>query len=143
MTGTEGESLNVPVGDVVKMEGGMKIELTINDATIEGELYDHPVARELAEMLPLTLTFDDFNQVEKVARLDQPLTLNGVPEAQAPAPGEIGYYAPTQGLVLYYSSPGRWPGLVRIGRFSYDLDSLRDLPDGSRIEIAAAPTRTS
>lgn len=121
----------------------MKIELTINDTPIEGELYDHPVARELAEMLPLTLTFNDFNQVEKVARLDHPLTLTGVPDADAPAPGEIGYYAPTQSLVLYYERPGGWPGLVRMGYFTYDLSSLRDLPDGSRIEIAAAPTRTS
>lgn len=116
----------------------MKIQLTIAGATVDGELYDHPVAHQLAGMLPITLAVDDFNQVEKVARLPQPLTLDGVPDADEPAPGEIGYHAPTQSLVLYYDRPGRWPGLVRMGRFSYDLDELRALPDGTRIEIAAA-----
>lgn len=118
----------------------MHIELAIGDARVEGELYDHPVARELAAALPLELVFKDFNRVEKVAPLDRPLTLRGVPDADAPEPGEIGYYAPTQGLVLYYDRPGRWPGLVRMGRFTYDLNALRELPDGSRIQITAAPT---
>ncbi|SDD85978.1 Cyclophilin-like [Sanguibacter gelidistatuariae] len=120
----------------------MKIELTIDDTRVEAELNDHPVARELAQALPLDLVFNDFNQVEKVASLGRSLTLRGVPDADAPGPGEIGYYAPTQGLVLFYGSPGRWPGLVRMGRFSYDLSALRALPDGTRIHIALAPTDT-
>lgn len=114
----------------------MKIELTIDGSLVEAELYDHPVACELAGMLPLVLVFNDFNQVEKVAPLDRSLTLRGVLDADAPQPGEIGYYAPTRGLVLYYGSPGRWPGLVRMGRFSHDLDALRALPDGTRIQIS-------
>ena len=116
----------------------MQLELTINDTSVTAELYDHPVARELFELLPLELVFNDFNQVEKVASLGHSLTLRGVPRADAPGAGEIGYYAPSQGFVLYYDSPGRWPGLVRLGRFDYDLDALRALPDGTRIRIAAA-----
>jgi hypothetical protein len=82
-------------------------------------------------MLPLELVFEDFNDVEKVASLGRSLSLRGVPDADAPRPGEIGYYAPSQSFVLYYDSPGRWPGLVRMGRFDYDLNELRDLPDGT------------
>lgn len=122
---------------------GMKIELVIGNARVEGELYDHPVARQLAAALPLDLVFTDFNQVEKVADLGQELTLRDVPDADAPEAGEIGYYAPTRGLVLYYDRPGRWPGLVRMGRFTHDLDALRDLPDGTRIRITTAPTRSA
>ncbi|MGO2541827.1 cyclophilin-like fold protein [Specibacter sp. AOP5-B1-6] len=118
----------------------MKIELTIDGGRVEAELYDHPVARELAGILPLDLVFNDFNQVEKVAALGRSLTLQGVPDADAPQPGEIGYYAPTQGLVLYYGSPGRWPGLVRMGRFSHDLDALRALPDGTGIHLSLVDT---
>jgi hypothetical protein len=43
----------------------------------------------------------------------------------------------TQRLVLYYGHVGRWPGLVRMGRFTHDLRVLRDLPDGFTVEIAA------
>lgn len=116
----------------------MKIELTINGTRVEAHLLDHPVARELAGMLPLDLEINDFNEVEKVAPLSRALTLDGVPDADAPRPGEIGYYAPAQSLVLYYGSPGRWPGLVRMGDFDYDLGSLRALPDKTRIQIAMA-----
>lgn len=117
----------------------MRIELTIDGDAVEGVLYDHPVAHELADLLPLELAFEDFNRVEKVATLGHALTLRGVPDAGAPEPGEIGYYAPTRGFVLYYDSPGRWPGLVRLGRLDYDLERLRRLPDGARIRIAGAP----
>ncbi|AIX99997.1 hypothetical protein ART_0399 [Arthrobacter sp. PAMC 25486] len=118
----------------------MKIALSIDGIHVEAELYDHPVAGELAGMLPLDLIFNDFNNVEKVASLGRSLTLHGVPDADAPQPGEIGYYAPTQGFVLFYGSPGRWPGLVRMGRFSYDLEALRDLPDATSIHIATRDT---
>ncbi len=116
----------------------MKIELAINGNRVDAQLYDHPVARELAGLLPLDLEFNDFNAVEKVATLDQALGLDGVPHADAPGPGEIGYYAPAQGLVLYYGSPGKWPGLVRMGRFDYDLGALRALPDRTLIHFALA-----
>lgn len=36
----------------------MKIELTFNDARVEAELYSHPVAIELGELLPLDLVFN-------------------------------------------------------------------------------------
>jgi hypothetical protein len=117
----------------------MKIMLSIAEWQIEGELYEHPVASELANLLPLELVFNDFNNVEKVATLGRSLTVRGVPDADAPVPGEIGYYSPLQTLVLYYENPGEWPGLVRMGRTGFDVDVLRDLPDGTRIRIAPSP----
>lgn len=118
-------------------KSNVNITLMINQHEVHAELYDHPVARELLELLPLELVFNDFNGVEKVAVLDQPLTLAGVPDADAPSPGELGYHAPSRGLVLYYGNPGKWPGLVRMGGFNFDLAALRALPDGLRVRIAA------
>ena len=114
----------------------MHIRFTTPDSSFDGTLLTHPVATELATLLPLDLTFTDFNDVEKVAPLGRALTLAGVPSADEPSPGEIGYYAPTRSLVLYYGRVGRWPGLVRVGRFDLDLDELRALPDGIRIQVA-------
>lgn len=87
--------------------------------------------------MPLEAAFDDFHAQEKLTRLPRALDVSGVPRSDEPLPGEIGYYAPGSSLVLYYASPGRWPGLVRIGRFDLPLASLRELPDGTRISIAA------
>lgn len=116
----------------------MKITLRVGDDLVTGELYDNPVADQIAELLPFEARFDDFHDQEKLAPLDRELSLDGVTGADAPAPGEIGYYAPGSSLVLYYASPGGWPGIVRVGRFDYPCDELRELRDGIRIRIASA-----
>lgn len=67
----------------------MKIELTIDGGRVEAELYDHPVARELAGILPLDLVFNDFNQVEKVAALGRSLTLKECRMRMLPNPGKL------------------------------------------------------
>ncbi|WP_309130984.1 cyclophilin-like fold protein [Brevibacterium sp.] len=121
----------------------MKITLHLGDDLVAGELYDNPVADQVAELLPLKAAFDDFHDQEKLPRLPRALDVSGVPRADAPRPREIGYYAPGSSLVLYHASPGRWPGLVRIGRFSHPLVRLRALPDGARITIAVAEQATT
>lgn len=101
------------------------------------ELFPHPVAAEFVSRLPVTLTFSDFNGVEKVATLDSPLSVAGVPDADSPQPGEIGYYAPTRGIVLYYGHVGQWPGLVRLGTLDLPVEGIRALPDGISIRITS------
>lgn len=118
----------------------MRIDLRIGEDLVAGELYDNPVADQIAALLPFEAGFDDFHDQEKLAPLGRSLDLAGVPSADAPSPGEISYYASGARLVLFYASPGRWPGLVRVGRFDFPLDALRALPDGTRIRIAAAET---
>lgn len=118
--------------------GRMKITLSIgDDLIVTAELYDNPVAEQVAGLLPFEARFNDFHEQEKLTRLPRALDVSGVPRTDEPGPGEIGYYAPGSSLVLYYASPGRWPGLVRIGRFDLPLARLRMLPDGTRIAIAA------
>lgn len=109
----------------------MRVRVSLSTGlSFPADLYANPVATDLAARMPFTATFVDFNGVEKVARLDAPLSIRGVPSADAPQPGEIGYYGPSHGLVLYYDKVGRWPGLVRIGRFQLPVEELQALPDG-------------
>ena len=70
------------------------IRITVADQTITADLADNPTARDLAEQLPLTLSFRDFNRVEKIAELPRPLTMEGVPAGDDPEINDIGYYAP-------------------------------------------------
>ncbi|WP_169250922.1 cyclophilin-like fold protein [Brevibacterium sp. 'Marine'] len=116
----------------------MKITLNIGDDQVSDELYDNPVADQIAELLPMEADFDDFHDHETLSRLPRPLDVSAVPRSDEPKPGEIGCYAPESSLVLYYASPGRWPGLVRIGRIDLPVEQLRALPDGTRIAFAAA-----
>ncbi len=93
---------------------------------LPARLRDNPTARDLIAQLPLTLDFRDFNGVEKIAKLPEPLTMKGVPKGDDPEPRDIGYYAPSGNLVLYYDDVGYWKGIVRLGAFEGDVDLIRD-----------------
>jgi hypothetical protein len=93
------------------------LRIVIAGQSVDAHLADSPTARDLADQLPITLSFRDLNGVEKIAKLPRPLTTDGVPEGDDPDIADVGYYAPSQDLVLYYGDVGYWNGIVRIGRF--------------------------
>ena len=100
------------------------VKITIADTVITARLADNPTARDLATQLPLTLTFTDFNRVEKIATLPRRLSTDGVPAGADPDIGDIGYYAPSGDLVFYYGDVGYWTGIVRIGRFDTSMELI-------------------
>jgi hypothetical protein len=118
------------------------IRITVADQTLTAELADNPTAQDLAGQLPLTLRFRDFNRVEKIAELPQPLTMECVPAGDDPEINDIGYYAPSRSLVFYYGDVGYWNGIVRIvriGRFhDSDIDLIERQPDGFDVTIEKA-----
>ena len=57
-----------------------KLKIVVEDQEIGITLYDTPAANALYDMLPLELTFEDFNSVEKISYLEQPLTTEGEPD---------------------------------------------------------------
>ena len=68
------EKINTEANTVekVQVEGeenmeNARIKLTVNGNEIFVKLDDNQASRELLEMLPLTLTFEDFNSTEKIA----------------------------------------------------------------------------
>jgi hypothetical protein len=78
----------------------------VGDTVLTRRLWDNATARDLIAQLPLTLTFRDFNGVEKIAQLPRKLSLDGVPAGADPLPRDIGYYAP--------SEPGTIPEIVLV-----------------------------
>ena len=112
------------------------IRITVDDQTFTAQLADHPTARDLVDQIPLTLRFRDFNGVEKIAKLPRPLTMEGVPGGDDPEINDIGYYAPSGDLVLYYGDVGYFNGIVRIGRLdAADTSVIERQPDGFELTI--------
>lgn len=52
------------------------------------------------------------------------MDLRGAPTGSDAAQLTIGYYAPGQGLVLYYEHVGYFPGIVPLGTFD-NISALR------------------
>ena len=112
------------------------VRITVAEQTLTAQLTDNPTARDLLDQLPLTLTFRDFNRVEKVAELPRPLTMDGVPPGDDPDINDIGHYAPSRSLVIYYGDVGYWNGMVRIGRLAEpDTALIEQQPDGFQVTI--------
>jgi len=112
------------------------IRIIVDNRSINAQLADNPTARDLDNQLPLTLTFRDFNQLEKIADLPRSLTTEGVPEGEDPDIADIGYYAPSNNLVLYYGDVGYWKGIVRIGRFNRDdVEFIKGQRDGFQVTL--------
>jgi hypothetical protein len=105
---------------------GTQIHIVIGNTVITAELWDNAPARALLDRLPLTLDFSDLNAVEKIARLDPELPMTGMPGGDDPAPRDIGWYAPSSDVVLYYGDVGYWPGIARIGHISGDIGTITD-----------------
>ena len=103
---------------------GTLVRIMFGDSVLTGRLRDNPTAQDLVSLLPIRLTFRDFNDVEKISKLPRGLTIDGVPEGDDPEIGDIGYYAPSGDLVLYYGDVGYWPGIVRLGQLDGGWDSI-------------------
>ncbi|GAA1979460.1 cyclophilin-like fold protein [Microbacterium pumilum] len=138
---TEGipAEMTTPPAEAAEQPGGTPIRITVGDDIVTGVLWDNAAARSLTEQLPLTLTFRDFNRVEKISRVPQPLSMEGMPKGDDPEPNDIGYYAPSGDLVLYYGDVGYWNGIARIGEFTSSLDPIQYQEEAFTATIELAP----
>ena len=115
-----------------------QIRVIVGDTVLTGRLWDNTMARDLIAQLPLTLTFRDFNGVEKIAQLSRKLSMDGVPAGDDPLPRDIGYYAPSGDVVFYYDDVGYFKGIVRIGHFDGSVAAIasQSADFTARIEVA-------
>ncbi|WP_276818994.1 cyclophilin-like fold protein [Mailhella massiliensis] len=87
-------------------------------------LDDHPAVRDLLSMLPMTVTFEDYNGIEKISYLQRKLHTEGSPSNCDPSVGTFAYYAPWGNLSVFYQDFRHSEGLVPLGRIESGMNSL-------------------
>ena len=87
-------------------------------------LDDHPAVRDLLSMLPMTVTFEDYNGIEKIGYLQRKLHTEGSPSNYDPSIGTFAYYAPWGNLSVFYQDFRHSEGLVPLGRIESGMNSL-------------------
>ena len=102
----------------------MKIRIAFNGHAFTATLHDNPSARDLASMLPLDLTIDDYSTNEKIAYLPRKLTEEGSGPFSNEAPGDLCYYAPWGNLAFFYAVYHYSSGLIRLGRLESGIEPL-------------------
>jgi hypothetical protein len=111
---------------------GTTIRFTAPDGTIDVTLdEDNPAVRDLLTMLPLTLDFEDFNGVEKIAYPPRDIQTAGSPPSSAGA-GDLAIYVPWGDIAFFYAGERGAPSadIVHLGVFDATLDQLQALESG-------------
>ena len=102
----------------------MQIRIAFSGQEFTATLHDNPSARDLASMLPLDLSIDDYASNEKIAYLPRKLTEEGAGPFGNEAPGDLCYYAPWGNLVFFYAGYSWSSGLIRLGRLDGGVEPL-------------------
>lgn len=114
------------------------IRISIGDIVLTGTLNDSKAAQDFANLLPLTLTLQDYNGTEKISDLPRKLSREGAPAGYQPSAGDIAFYAPWGNLAVFYRGFSYSPGLVRLGHVDAGVETLgRAGSVTARIERAA------
>ena len=103
----------------------MKIRMDVEGRSIMATLDDNDTARDLASLLPLTLTLRDYAATEKISDLPRRLSTKGAPAGTEPWAGDVAYYAPWGNLALFYRDFEYSGGLIRLGTLDAGIEVLR------------------
>lgn len=75
-------------------------------------------------MLPLGLTFEDFNSIEKIANIDRELPIDGEPNEFDPDVGDLCLYAPWGNLSIFYKDFRNSNALISLGHIDSGMDVM-------------------
>ena len=106
-----------------------KLKMTVNGKEVAITLYDTPAANALYDMLPLDLTFEDFNGIEKISYLSQGLPTEGEPDGCDPDVGDLCLYAPWGNLSIFYQDFRYSDSLIMLGHIDSGMDVISSMEE--------------
>ncbi|MGL5631172.1 MAG: cyclophilin-like fold protein [Azovibrio sp.] len=103
----------------------MKICMDVDGEIVTATLDDTPTSHDFAALLPLSLTLENYAEVERIASLPRKLSVSDAPPGMDPDVGDITYYAPWGNLAIFAGDNVYARGLVRLGRVDTGLSALQ------------------
>ncbi len=94
------------------------VQMKVGEKTFRFELNGNDAAVAFTDQMPLSLKFEDYASIERIAYLPNELNLGNSPRAHDPKKGDISYYAPWGNLAVF----------IQDFRFSENLVPLGKLP---------------
>ena len=120
------------------MDDKRTIRIVMDSGEILVELDDHPGAQALYALLPLELSFEDYNSTEKITYLDDELATDGSPDNCDPEVGDLCYYIPWGNLCLFYQDFRHSESLVPLGTVISGAEMLEQLDTKPTVTLESA-----
>lgn len=98
-------------------------------------LNNSKAADNLYKMLPLQLSFKDFNRTEKIAYPSCPVHEGLRPEGHKPAKGDLCLYAPWGNLCIFYRDYSMSSDLFYLGRIEEGIELLENQKQDFTVEL--------
>ena len=124
-------------GEEVSMKNA-RIKLTVNGNEVFVRLDNNVASRDFLEMLPLTLTFEDYNNTEKIATLPNELSTEGLPSGYTPEVGDFSYYAPWGNISVFYKDFRYSNSLYKLGTIESGTEILGNINGDFEVTIERA-----
>ena len=122
--------------DTAAAETRVRLSWSGNEALIS--LEDNATTRDLISRLPMTVTFEDFNNTEKIAYMDNDLTVDDTARGCDPDKGTVALYVPWGNLSIFYENWSASNDLVTMGRVESGLDSFASMTSDFEVTIELA-----
>ena len=130
---------------------GPLVRLTFEGGEAMMRLTDNAATQSFAAQLPMTQTFEDFNNIEKICRLPGDLTTQGVSIGADPTVADVTLYVPWNTLVFYYEDYGYNDDLIPMGCVESGMELLTAMGDEFEVSMElvdedtakAQPTETT
>ncbi|MFC0471916.1 cyclophilin-like fold protein [Halalkalibacter kiskunsagensis] len=113
-----------------------RIVVTLDSGEIIINVYDNPTSREFLEQLPLTLTFRDYGETEKISDPPEELTKEGAPSGYTPEREDFAYFSPWGNVTMFYDDRyGFTDGLIKLGEIESGVELLDDIDEDFSVSI--------
>lgn len=89
-------------------------------------------------MLPIELSFEDFNSTEKIAYLTEEIPSDGSPDQRDPDVGSLCYYIPWGNLCFFYRDFRPSSSLIPLGQVESGAGLLEGLDRTAAVMVEAA-----
>ena len=117
-------------------EPNARIKLTVNgNQEMYVNLDNNQASNDFLEMLPLTLTFEDYNNTEKIATLPYSLGVEGLPSGYTPEIGDFSYYAPWGNISIFYKEFRYSNSLYKLGTIESGTEIFNNINEDFTVTI--------
>jgi hypothetical protein len=112
-----------------------RVRLTFSGGEAILALENNAAAQSLVELLPLTQEFEDFNGIEKICRLSDAISTDGVAKGIDPDVADVALYIPWNTLVFYYEDYGYNDNLIPIGHIESGMEQLTAMGERFTVKL--------